>query len=72
MLLHPDGVKEAIGYQLIFVRCRTCGHEAWVAPELWDRSARRHCRKRGSDDYEQRLIWRQGKLPENVVPLKNR
>lgn len=61
-----------VGYEVIVVKCLHCGRDAWVAPELWDRATRRHCRECGSHDYDVRRVWRQGKPPSNVVQMRKR
>jgi predicted nucleic-acid-binding Zn-ribbon protein len=66
---HPGRMAAPVGYEVIVVKCLRCGRKAWVAPALWDRAARRHCRKCGSADYEVRRVWRQGQPPNNVVRL---
>lgn len=57
------------GHEVVYVWCNRCGHRAYVAPELWRRSRKRHCRECGSLDYEQRIIWHQGLSPDNVVVI---
>jgi DNA-directed RNA polymerase subunit RPC12/RpoP len=57
-------------HEVIYVWCVRCGHKAYVAPELWRRSKKRHCRECGSRDYDLRIIWHQGPLPDNVVPIR--
>lgn len=59
------------GHEVIYVWCRRCERKAYVAPELWRRSSKRHCRECRSRDYDQRIIWHQGQAPGagTVVPI---
>ena len=56
-----------VGHQVIVACCNACGHTAKVAPDLWRRARRRHCRICGSRNYAHRIIWIGGTPPDNVV-----
>lgn len=67
--LHRMDIPPANGHQVIVVWCNRCGHEGKVAPELWNRAKRRHCRMCGSREYSHRIVWLGGARPDNVVPF---
>ena len=62
-------IPRANGHQVIAAWCNRCGHEAKVAPDLWGRAKKRHCRMCGSRDYSYRIVWFGAARPDNVVPL---
>ena len=72
LMLRSMDSPPAVGYQVIAVWCNCCGHKANVAPDLWHRTTKRHCRMCGSRDYTHRIIWIGGPKPDNVVPFAKR
>lgn len=60
---------KAVGYQVVHVRCRRCGHQGQVPGERWTRARHKYCRKCGSRNFDLQWVWKEGPPPNNVIPI---
>jgi transposase-like protein len=61
---------DAKGYQILVVMCVACGHSGHVDPVRVTAGKRFRCRSCRSRRCDVRLVWHEGRPPDNVIALK--